>query len=125
MEVGRDVHDKAFVHDDAIGVATISDASEVLVREVISERHVAAELLRPAWHSAQVLSESTMQPTAATSPGLNFVTAEPTLVTRPTISWPGTQAFGYMRNGDFLKEGPVNSPSFWRAGRRIKYAGFL
>src|SRR4029079_14219774 len=44
MEVGRDVHDKAFVHDDAIGVATISDASEVLVREVISERHVAAEL---------------------------------------------------------------------------------
>ena len=32
-----------------------------------------------------------MQPTAARSPGLNFVTAEPTLVTRPTISWPGTQ----------------------------------
>ena len=34
-----------------------------------------------------------MQPTAATSPGLNFVTAEPTLVTRPMISWPGTQGY--------------------------------
>ena len=30
-----------------------------------------------------------MQPTAAKSPGLNLPTAEPTLVTRPTISWPG------------------------------------
>src|SRR3954471_15451824 len=38
----------------------------------------------------QVRSESTMQPTAARSPGLYLVTAEPTLVTRPTISWPGT-----------------------------------
>jgi hypothetical protein len=27
---------------------------------------------RPAWHSGQVRSESTMQPTAARSPGLNF-----------------------------------------------------
>lgn len=46
IEIGRDAHDKAFVHDDAIGVATIGDASEVLVREVISEGHVAAELLK-------------------------------------------------------------------------------
>ena len=44
-----------------------------------------------ALHSWQVPSESTMQPTAARSPGLNLVTAEPTFVTRPTISWPGTQ----------------------------------
>src|SRR5262249_13753267 len=39
---------------------------------------------------AQVPSESTIQPTATTSPGLYLVTAEPTSVTRPTISWPGT-----------------------------------
>ena len=31
-----------------------------------------------------------MQPTATMSPSLNFVTAEPVEVTRPTISWPGT-----------------------------------
>src|SRR5580700_10743172 len=48
---------------------------------------------RPAWHSGQVRSESTMQPTAARSPRLNPVTAEPTFVTRPTISWPGTQGY--------------------------------
>src|SRR5580658_6953478 len=48
---------------------------------------------RPAWHSEQVRSESTRQPTAARSPGLNFETAEPTLVTRPTISWPGTMGY--------------------------------
>jgi hypothetical protein len=40
--------------------------------------------------SGQVPSESTMQPTADRSPGLYLVTAEPTLVTRPTISWSGT-----------------------------------
>ncbi|HEY7571538.1 MAG TPA: hypothetical protein VH796_09225 [Nitrososphaeraceae archaeon] len=44
----------------------------------------------PSWHSWQLPSESTMQPTAAISPGLNLVTAEPTLVMRPTISCPGT-----------------------------------
>src|SRR4030095_41456 len=48
---------------------------------------------RPAWHSLQVRSESTRQPTAARSPDLNFLTAEPTLVTRPTISCPGTQGY--------------------------------
>src|ERR1700741_4915507 len=44
----------------------------------------------PARHSGQVPSESTMQPTAPRSPGLNFVTADPTFVTRPIISCPGT-----------------------------------
>src|ERR1700743_1784520 len=34
-----------------------------------------------------------MQPTAAMSPTLNFVTPEPTEVTRPTISWPGTHGY--------------------------------
>src|SRR5580658_6889810 len=48
---------------------------------------------KPALHSGQVPSESTMQPTAARSPGLNLVTAGPTLATRPTISWPGTQGY--------------------------------
>ena len=46
IEVGRDAQDKAFVHDDAVGVATIGDASEVLVREVVRESHVRAELLK-------------------------------------------------------------------------------
>src|SRR3569833_3701215 len=47
----------------------------------------------PALHSGHVRSESTMQPTAARSPGLNFFTADPTYVTRPTISWPGTHGY--------------------------------
>jgi hypothetical protein len=45
---------------------------------------------RPSRQLGQVLSESTMQPIAARSPGLYLVTADPTLTTRPTISWPGT-----------------------------------
>ncbi len=44
-----------------------------------------------------------MQPTAARSPALNFVTSSPTAVTRPTISWPGTQ--GYMGAGPFAARG--------------------
>lgn len=34
-----------------------------------------------------------MHPTAAGSPDLNLVTAEPTLVTRSMISWPRTQGY--------------------------------
>src|SRR6185503_7437355 len=45
-EVGRNAQNKAFVHDYAIRVATIGDASEVLVREVVREGHVPAELLK-------------------------------------------------------------------------------
>src|SRR5262245_7864704 len=44
----------------------------------------------PSRQFGQVRSESTKQPTATRSPGLYLVTAEPTLVTWPTISWPGT-----------------------------------
>ena len=65
----------------------VSDASEVLVWHLEGECEVRAELLEPSlWHSVLVPSES-RQPTAARSPGLNVVTAEPTLVTRPS----GTQ----------------------------------
>src|SRR5262249_45229390 len=46
IELGRDTQDKVFVDNDAIRVATIGDASEVLVREVVSEGYVAAELLK-------------------------------------------------------------------------------
>src|SRR5689334_10187865 len=45
IELGRDAQDKAFVHNDAIGVATIGDASEVLVREVVGEGQFRTEIL--------------------------------------------------------------------------------
>src|SRR5579863_6121023 len=47
----------------------------------------------PALQLAHTRQESTMQPTAAMSPSLNFSTALPTFTTRPTISWPGTQGY--------------------------------
>ncbi len=47
IEVGRDAQDEAFIDDDAIGVAAVSDASEVLVRGVVGEGQVRAELLKP------------------------------------------------------------------------------
>ena len=40
--------------------------------------------------SRSARQHSTMTPTAARSPSLKRVTAEPTAVTRPMISWPGT-----------------------------------
>jgi hypothetical protein len=93
IEVGRDAQDKVFIDNHAFRIATIGDASEVLVRGVVREGDVPAELLKTSVALGQVLSESTMQPTAARSPALNLVTAELTLVTRPTISWPGTQGY--------------------------------
>src|SRR5208337_5426680 len=44
-EVGRDAQDEPLVYDDAIGVATIGDTSEVFVRGVEGEDHVRAKLL--------------------------------------------------------------------------------
>ena len=86
VQVRWNVEHELFVDDDAVGISAVGDASEVLVRKVVSESQVWAELLEIRLQFGQVRSESTMQPTAARSPGLNPVTADPTLVTRPTIS---------------------------------------
>src|SRR5271154_1066214 len=67
---------------------------------------------KPARHSAQVPSESTMQPTAARSPGLNLVPAEPALVTRPTISCPGT--IGYTVGMNSLHSLRTECRSEWQ-----------
>ena len=48
IEVGRDAQDEALVDDDAVGVAAVGDASEVLVRRVVGEGQVRAELLEAA-----------------------------------------------------------------------------
>ena len=45
VEVGGNAQDEALVDDDAVGVAAVGDAAEVLVGEVVGERHVRAELL--------------------------------------------------------------------------------
>ena len=48
VEVGRDAQDEVLVHDDAVGVAAVGDRRRlVLVRRVVGERHVRAELLEP------------------------------------------------------------------------------
>src|ERR1017187_10299086 len=46
IKVGGDSQNEVFIDDDAIGVATIGDASEVLVRGVEGEGQVRAELLK-------------------------------------------------------------------------------
>ena len=46
IEVGGDAQNEVLVDDDAVGVAAIGDASEVLVRRVVGEDHVRAELLK-------------------------------------------------------------------------------
>jgi len=44
IEVIWNAQNEAFIDDDAIGVATISDTSQVLVRGVMGEGQVRAEL---------------------------------------------------------------------------------
>ena len=39
------MQDKALIDDDAVGIAAVGDASEVLIGRVVGERHVRAELL--------------------------------------------------------------------------------
>src|SRR2546427_1826684 len=80
VEVGWEAQNEVFIDDDAFRVAAVGHASEVLVRRVESEDHVRAELLEAGLALWAVPSESTMHPTAAKSPGLYLVTAEPTLV---------------------------------------------
>src|SRR4051812_1595700 len=47
IEVGRHSQNETFIDDDAIGVATVGNASEMLVRGVEGGRHVGAEILVP------------------------------------------------------------------------------
>ena len=67
----------------AVHVGGLSTASAGASRSAGS---VSTICMRPVLQFGQLRSESTMQPTATRSPGLYFVTDEPTLVTRPTIS---------------------------------------
>ena len=45
---------------------------------------------QPALQLGHSRQESTKQPTPTRSPTLYFVTSDPTSVTTPAISWPGT-----------------------------------
>ena len=47
-QIGGDAQHEAFIDDDAVGVATVGDASEVLVRGVEGEPQVRAEILKPS-----------------------------------------------------------------------------
>jgi hypothetical protein len=84
------MQDKALVDHYAIGIPAVGEASEVLVRGVVGQSHVRTELLEASLALRAGVIGIYMEPTAARSPGLHPVTAEPALVTRPTISWPVT-----------------------------------
>ncbi len=79
------LEDEVLVDDDAVGIAAIRDRGGlVLVRGIERERQVRAEVSRgPPVQFGQVRSESTRHPTAARSPGLNLLTAGPTLSHSP------------------------------------------
>ena len=90
VQVRRQSQNEMFVDDDAIGIAAIGDATKMFVRRIESERHVWAELLEVTF----AIRTGPVGVDHATHrdeiPCLVLVTAEPTFVTRPTISWPGT-----------------------------------
>src|ERR1700728_306330 len=45
IQVGRDMQDKVLIDDNAVRIAAVGDASEVLIGKVVSKGHVRAELL--------------------------------------------------------------------------------
>jgi hypothetical protein len=45
IEIRRDAQNEMLIDDDAIGIAPIGDAAEVLVGGIVGESHVRAELL--------------------------------------------------------------------------------
>ncbi len=47
VEIGRNTKNEVFVHDDAIGIATVGNASQMRVRGVERELQVRAEILEP------------------------------------------------------------------------------
>jgi hypothetical protein len=94
IQILRHAQHERFVHDDAVGITAVSHAAGNLVRRVVGERRAALQnCSRPSLQFSQVRQESTMQPTPARSPSLNFLTCAPTFTTRPTISWPGTHGY--------------------------------
>ncbi len=92
IEPVGDPQHEVLVDHDALRVAAVGDAAQVLVGAVVrpgeDRRRRTAPAPRGSWGSWR--QESTMQPTAASPPGLNRFTSAPTSTTRPTISWPGT-----------------------------------
>ena len=78
-------------HHDAVGVSAVGDRGRaVLVRAVVGEGRVRAELLEAlaAVRAAMVGRDHAADADEVTD--LELLTLPPTLVTRPTISWPGT-----------------------------------
>src|SRR5436190_21842157 len=49
IEVGRKAQNEVFVDNNAIGIATVGHASEMLVRGVEGEDHVRAELFKASF----------------------------------------------------------------------------
>ena len=77
-------------HDDVGGVAALGDGAVAVDGAVGAGRSLQAVLLVAVWQLAHSPQELTMQPTPTRSPTACLVTAEPTSVTMPAISWPGT-----------------------------------
>src|SRR2546426_11069854 len=48
-ELGWDAQDEAFIDNNAVGVATVGDASKMLVRRVEGQDHVRAELFKASF----------------------------------------------------------------------------
>jgi hypothetical protein len=87
IQACRNVQDEVFLNHDTTRVAAKRWAPKKLVLAIVSEDGQERQYCScPAWQFGQVRQESTIDPTAARSPGLNFATRSPTRVTRPTIS---------------------------------------
>ena len=90
FKIRRQSQNEMFIDDDAVGITAKRDPAKMFVWRIESERHVWAELLEITFAirtGAVGVDHATNRDQVA---DLVLVTAEPTLVTRPTISCPGT-----------------------------------
>jgi hypothetical protein len=79
-----------FIDDDAIGIAAVGDAAKVFVRRIKSESVMFGQ--NCSGHVCNLDRSGRVDHATDRDEIASFVlgNAEPALVTRPTISWPGT-----------------------------------
>ena len=98
-----DAQHVALMHNDLLGVTAERVAGRVLRRAVIGEHHTIAIVFQPV--PALLALFTAVDHTADAHQIANGVAGDPlpTAVTRPTISWPGTQGI----------ERPAHSERAW------------
>ena len=91
IEVRRYAQHKSFIHNNALGISAVGNTSQVLIRSIEGISRIGAKLFETCLALGAGAIGIYEAAHGGEISGLKFETADPTLVTRPTISCPVTQ----------------------------------